>query len=99
MKKLFLTLTLVVTAILASAKVNRIPVYAWTGLEQNANEKSLATDFKAWKKHGVTGVCVNAGMDIDKIRLASKVAKKVGLEYHAWVPTMVQEENPRAGTR
>lgn len=96
MKKLFLTLTLVLTALLASAKGNKIPVYAWTGLEKDANEKSLAADFKAWKKHGVTGVCVNAGMDIEKIRLASKVAKKVGLEYHAWVPTMVQGGKPKS---
>ena len=96
MRKLFLTLTLVLTALLASAKGNKIPVYAWTGLEKDANEKSLAADFKAWKKHGVTGVCVNAGMDIEKIRLASKVAKKVGLEYHAWVPTMVQGGKPKS---
>lgn len=96
MKKLFLTLTLVLTAFLASAKGNKIPVYAWTGLEQNTNEKSLTADFKAWKKHGVTGVCVNAGMDMEKIRLASKVAKKVGLEYHAWVPTMVQGGKPKS---
>ena len=95
MKKLFFTLTLVLMALLASAKGKKIPVYAWTGLEQNANEKSLAADFKAWKKHGVTGVCVNAGMDIEKIRLASKAAKKVGLEYHAWVPTMIQGKKPK----
>ena len=50
MRKLFLTLTLVLTALLASAKGNKIPVYAWTGLEKDANEKSLAADFKASSK-------------------------------------------------
>ena len=41
MRKLFLTLTLVLTALLASAKGNKIPVYAWTGLEKDAASESL----------------------------------------------------------
>ena len=96
MKKLFLTLAVALSALCASAKGNKIPVYAWSGYADKATEKSLIADFKAWKKHGVTGVCINAGMDMEKIRTASKAAKKVGLEYHAWVPTMTPGGKPKS---
>ena len=96
MKKLFLTLAVALTALCASAKGNKIPVYAWAGFADNATEKSLTADFKAWKKHGVTGVCINAGMDLEKIRTASKAAKKAGLEYHAWVPNMTPGGKPKS---
>lgn len=72
------------------ARYGEIPVLAWKGWGQNTTAESLANEFKAWKKHGVKGVCFNAGMDVDKIRTAATVAKKLGLEFHAWVPTMVQ---------
>src|SRR3712207_9480114 len=42
------------------------------------------------KRHGIVGVCVNCGMDTRKIAIASKVARQLGLEYHAWIPTMLQ---------
>ena len=41
MKKLFLTLAVALTALCASAKGNKIPVYAWAGFADNATEKSL----------------------------------------------------------
>lgn len=96
MKKILTTLALVLTTLCASAKGQNIPVFAWSGWGENTTEKSLTADFKAWKKHGVTGVCINAGMDTEKIRTAAKVAQKVGLEYHAWVPTMVQGGKPKS---
>ncbi len=72
------------------ASRGEIPVYVWKGWGKNTTAESLVNDFRAWKKHGVKGVCFNAGMDVEKIRTAAAVAKKMGLEYHAWVPTMVQ---------
>ena len=96
MKKFFMTLALALATIGVSAKGAKIPVYAWSGWGENTTEKSLTADFKAWKKHGVTGVCINAGMDVEKIAVAAKVAKKVGMEYHAWVPTMVQGGKPKS---
>ena len=96
MKKILMTLALALTTMCANAKGAKTPVFAWSGWGENTTEKSLTADFKAWKKHGVTGVCVNAGMDVEKIAVAAKVAKKVGLEYHAWVPTMVQGGKPKS---
>ena len=65
MKKILTTLALVLTTLCASAKGQNIPVFAWSGWGDNTTEKSLTADFKAWKKHGVTGVCINAGMDTE----------------------------------
>ena len=96
MKKILMTLALALTTMCANAKGAKTPVFAWSGWGENTTEKSLTADFKAWKKHGVTGVCINAGMDVEKIAVAAKVAKKVGLEYHAWVPTMVQGGKPKS---
>ena len=96
MKKTLITLAMTLAAMCASAKDAALPVYAWSGLGDNATEKSLTADFRAWKKHGITGVCINAGMNTEKIRMASKAAKKAGLEYHAWVPTMTAGGKPKS---
>ncbi len=96
MKKIIMMLALILAAAGASAKANRIPLYVWQGWGDNTTAETLKADFKQWKSHGVTGVCINAGMDVEKIRTAAKVAKKLGLEYHAWVPTMVQGGKPQS---
>ena len=91
MKKTLLILALLIATMTgAQAKGSTLPVYVWSGYPKDATAETLKKDFKEWKRHGVTGVCINAGMDIEKIKTASKVARKLGLEYHAWVPTMVQ---------
>ena len=67
-----------------------VPVYAWLGWDNdNTTEESLRKDFTEYKEHGVCGICLNAGFDTAKIRIAARVAKEVGLEYHAWIPTML----------
>ena len=67
-----------------------IPVYGWYGWDENkVSEDSLKQVFEEWKGHGLVGVCVNCGFDFDKIAKASKIAHEVGLEYHAWAPSML----------
>ena len=64
MKKILMTLAHALTTMCANAKGAKTPVFAWSGWGENTTEKSLTADFKVWKKHGVTGVCINAGMDV-----------------------------------
>lgn len=72
-----------------------IPVYVWQGWDEHTTEKTLKRDFAKWKRHGVSGVCMNTGFDVEKARVASVVAKSFGLEFHAWAPCMLQENlNP-----
>lgn len=67
-----------------------IPIYVWQSWNENTTVESLNTDFAKWKSHGVKGICLNAGFDVEKTRTAAKVAKSLGLEYHAWAPCMLQ---------
>lgn len=76
----------------ASCQKNEIqvPVYVWAGWEDGATEETLRADFEDWKNHGVVGVCINCGYNTEHIALASQVAKELGLEYHAWIPTVTE---------
>ena len=92
MKKVFLALAAV--ALLATA-CNKAPeakikVYGWQGEGGNTTEETLQADFSKWKSHGLDGMCYNAGHDLQKIQRAAKVAHANGMEYHAWIPAMLQ---------
>lgn len=69
----------------------RIPVFVWQGWDQKTTEATLQADFLKWKNHGVSGVCLNTGFDVEKARIGAQVAKSLGLEFHAWAPCMLQE--------
>ncbi len=84
MKKLLTTFACFFLSIICMAKY---PVYIWIHGQQDMEK--LRSDMLTWKRHGIVGVCVNCGTDIEKIRTCSKLAHEMGLEYHAWVPTMV----------
>ncbi len=69
----------------------QVPVYVWLGWESHTTEENLKTDFARWKRHGVTGICFNTGFSVEKATLVSRIAKSEGLEFHAWIPCMLQE--------
>ena len=68
----------------------KTPVYIWQGWDnKTTTEENLKDDFTKWKSQGVTGVCFNTGFDVEKAKIASRIAKSLGLEYHAWMPCML----------
>ena len=68
----------------------KTPVYIWQGWDnKTTTEENLKDDFTKWKSQGVTGVCFNTGFDLEKAKIASRIAKSLGLEYHAWMPCML----------
>lgn len=71
-----------------------VTVYGWYKWDPNTvPEDSLRANFEQWKSHGIVGVCVECGgFQFDRIQTAAKIAHEVGLEYHAWVPSMLQGE-------
>ena len=77
LKRLFLLLVLLASMMKAGAAV---PVYAWTGWDEKTTSQELLKQFKDWKKRGVVGVCVNCGFNIDRIREASRMARKAGAD-------------------
>lgn len=70
--------------------VAQVPVYVWLGWDDNTTESRLKRDFHKWKNHGVTGICFNTGFSVEKATLVGRLAKAEGLEFHAWIPTLVQ---------
>lgn len=93
MKKLLLVVCAVL-AIIACTQKNDAPTvkaYAWSGWdEEHVSADSLKAQFENWKSHGIIGVCMNCGMDLEKTARCAAIAHEVGLEYHAWAPSMLQ---------
>ena len=92
MKKVFIALAAVALFATACTKApeTKIKAYGWQGEGGNTTEETLQADFSKWKSHGLDGMCYNAGHDLQKIQRAAKVAHANGMEYHAWIPAMLQ---------
>lgn len=71
----------------------KIDVYGWEGGNAKATQEELVKQMTDLKAHNLKGVFYNVGFDMEGIKKASKAAKDAGLEFHAWIPTMVQGKN------
>ena len=72
---------------------SKLPVYVWQSINSHCDMDTLQRDFHVWKSHGVTGVCIETG-SLDQVREASARAHAEGLEYHAWIPSMLRKGLP-----
>ena len=90
MKKIILALAVVLLTACNKGTESKVKVYAWQGEHENTTEQTLQTEFGNWRANGVDGMCYNAGHNLEKIQRAAKVAKANGMEYHAWIPAMLQ---------
>jgi len=81
-------------AILAGcqANMNKIPVYAWESGPRNKTDEELVNEFKDLKRKGIDGLMYNGGQDTATYGRVGALAKSAGLEFHAWIPTMVQSK-------
>jgi uncharacterized lipoprotein YddW (UPF0748 family) len=91
MKHFFHCVLIALTLTVSPRTFAKTPVLVWQGWNENTTSESLEKDFANWKRHGVTGVCFNTGFDAEKTSIAAKAAKSLGLEYHAWIPCMLQQ--------
>ncbi len=73
----------------------KIPVYVWTGGPGEATDAELVTKFKDFKDKGIDGIMYNGGHDPATYKRVGKIVKEVGMEFHTWIPTMIQQENPK----
>lgn len=76
-------------------KAFKIPVYAWTGGPGNATDLELTDKFQDFKAKGIDGLMYNGGHDPETYKRVGALVKKAGMEFHAWIPTMVQGKNPK----
>ena len=73
----------------------KIPCYAWLGGPKQATDAQLLAKFADLKKKGIDGILYSAGHDPETYRRVGKAVKAAGMEFEAWIPTLVQEENPK----
>lgn len=91
MKKLILLLPAIL--ILAGCQPkNKIPVYAWVGGPGEKTDKELIREFRDLNRKGIDGVMYNGGQDASTYERVGVLAKRAGLEFHAWIPTMIQSK-------
>jgi hypothetical protein len=90
MKNLIFALAAFAFTACSPTSPTKVTCYAWQGEGQNTTEETLQSDFSKWKSHGIDGMCYNAGHDVEKHRRAAQAAKANGMEYHAWIPAMLQ---------
>lgn len=102
MKNIYLILTLVFLIVACKQEAPKkqvptykIPVYAWEGLSEEDTDEELLAHFKDLKNKGVDGMMYSAGHDPETYKRIGKIVKGVGLEFHTWIPTMVQQTNPK----
>lgn len=75
--------------------VYKIPVYAWDQLSKSDTDEDLKNHFQDLKSKGVDGLMYSAGHDPSTYKRVGAIAKSFGLEFHTWIPSMVQHTNPK----
>ncbi|SHI82377.1 hypothetical protein SAMN04487911_10684 [Arenibacter nanhaiticus] len=96
MKRLFAIFAILCTMYsCAEAEKTKIPVYAWSGGPGEATDQELKIKFDDFKSKGIDGIMYNGGHDPETYKRVGKLVKEAGMEFHTWIPTMVQGENPK----
>jgi hypothetical protein len=71
-------------------EVEKVKVFAWTGGPGKMTDQELLERFSGYKGKGIDGLMFNGGHDPEVYRRVGKIAKEAGLEFHTWIPTMLQ---------
>ena len=91
-------IALLISSILFSCsqhKEYKIPVYGWLSGPGQKSDQEIRNEFNALKNKGIDGLMYQGGHDPETYRRVGKIAKEAGLEFHTWIPTMVQRKNPK----
>lgn len=76
-------------------ETSKIPCYAWLSGPGEASDKELKEQFADLKEKGIDGLMYSGGHDPNTYKRVGTIAKEVGMEFHAWIPAMVQAPNPQ----
>lgn len=76
------------------SETHKIPVYSWLGGPGEATDEELRQKFSDLKQKGIDGLMYNGGQNPETYKRVGAIAKEVNLEFHAWIPTMVQAKKP-----
>jgi uncharacterized lipoprotein YddW (UPF0748 family) len=72
--------------------MNKTKTYAWTVITQDS-EHVITKKFRYYKKRGIDGILYFGGYDAEIYSKIGKISKEVGLEFHAWLPTLIHPSN------
>jgi hypothetical protein len=72
----------------------KVPVYGWLSGPGKATDTELRDQFTDLHRRGIIGLMYNGGHDPATYRRVGAIAQEAGLEFHAWIPTMLQRANP-----
>ncbi len=73
----------------------KVPVYAWMGGPNNATDQEIKANFTDLKNKGLIGLMYNGGHDPKTYQRVGRIAKEAGLEFHTWIPSLIQGKNPK----
>jgi hypothetical protein len=71
-----------------------VDCYAWMSGPGQSTDAEVSDYFAELKERGIKGLMYNGGQDPATYKRIGGIAKAAGLEFHTWIPTMVQRENP-----
>jgi hypothetical protein len=71
-----------------------VDCYAWMSGPGQSTDAELSDYFVELKERGIKGLMYNGGQDPATYKRIGGIAKAAGLEFHTWIPTMVQRETP-----
>ncbi len=75
------------------AQDSKITCYAWMTGPGRASDEKLLKDFMDLKQKGIDGLMYSAGQNPERYRRIGKLVKQAGMEFHAWIPTLIQGRN------
>jgi len=94
MKRALFFLAILLLASCEPTETYKIPVFAWLAGPGEATDAEIQADFEDLKDKGIDGLMYNGGQDPTTYQRVGKIAKAAGLEFHTWIPTMVQAPKP-----
>lgn len=73
----------------------QVPVYGWLSGPGRATDTELSNQFEDLHRRGLVGLMYSGGHDPETYRRVGAIAREAGLEFHAWIPTMIQRQNDK----
>src|SRR6056300_523015 len=95
MNRLIVIIAVLVMTACSTSPNYKIPCYAWLGGPGDATDTEILENFTDLKNKGIDGLMYNGGHNPETYSRVGKLAKQVGLEFHTWIPTMIQHPGPK----
>ncbi len=69
-------------------KENDFKFWVWTGANNERTDSSYTAEYKKYAENGIEAVLINTNTDAELLARVAPLARKEGLEVHAWIMAM-----------